>query len=124
MNAVILFQLFACMSNKDSGNFQCDITHTVSTTDDGLDMEVYMNFDPEDLVIGVGDCVNFVMSETHNAIEVSQESYESREGTPIQGGFEVQFGEVMTIEFNEVGTHYYVCQPHIAMDMVGTITVQ
>ena len=124
MFGVILFQLFACVSNNDSGNQQCNITHTITTTDDTIDMEVYMDFDPEDLTIAMGDCVTFVMSETHNAIEVSQDTYDNRQGTALDGGFQVQFGETMTIQFDEVGTHDYVCQPHIAMDMVGRITVQ
>ena len=102
----------------------CGTTHEVTTTDDSSDMEVYMDFSPEDLTIAVGDCVRFVMSDTHNAVEVSAENYDNRSGTPLDGGFEVQFGETAVVSFDEAGTHYYVCQPHIQMDMVGTITVQ
>jgi plastocyanin len=128
-NILILATLFACSDKEDTGSENidgqdCGTIHTVTTTDDSSDMDVYMDFDPEDLTIAVGDCVNFVMSETHNAVEVSQESYDDRDGTALDGGFQVQFGETMEIYFGEAGTHYYVCQPHIAMDMIGTITVQ
>ena len=102
----------------------CGTVHTVTTTDETSDMELYMDFTPEDLSIAVGDCVNFVMSNTHNAIEVSQESYENRDGTPLEDGFQVDFGETQEVYFGEAGTHYYVCQPHISMDMIGTITVE
>ena len=87
-------------------------------------MEVYMDFTPEDLTIAVGDCVNFVMSNTHNAVEVSQETYDSRGITPLDDGFEVDYGETLEVYFGEAGTHYYVCQPHAGMDMIGTITVE
>ena len=128
-NILVLLALFACSDKEDTATEntegqECGITHTVTTTDDSSDMDVYMDFDPEDLTIAVGDCVNFVMSETHNAVEVSQESYDNRVGTALDGGFQVQFGETMRVFFGEVGTHYYVCQPHIGMDMIGTITVE
>ena len=102
----------------------CGTVHEVTTTDDGSDMEAYMDFSPEDLTIAVGDCVSFVMSSTHNAIEVSEDSYNSRDGTPLSGGFQVDYGETAEVYFGEAGTHYYVCQPHVLGDMIGTITVQ
>ena len=92
--------------------------------DDRSDLDAYHDFTPENLTIAVGDCVNFVMSATHNAVEVSEETYNSRGATPLAGGFAVQFGETEEVCFTQAGVHYYVCQPHIAMDMVGTITVQ
>ena len=103
---------------------ECGTIHTVTTTDDSSDFEVYMDFAPEDLTIAVGDCVNFEMSNTHNAVEMSQEAYENRMNTPLEGGFSVTYGETKQIKFDEVGVHYYMCQPHVRGDMVGTITVQ
>ena len=102
---------------------ECATIHVVNTTDDTSD-ETYMDFTPEDLTIAVGDCVNFVMTDTHNAIEVSQDTYDNRGVTALDGGFAVQFGETQEVYFGEAGTHYYVCQPHVSMDMIGTITVQ
>ena len=119
--------LISC-GDKDSGDSStCSGTvHTVTTTDDSSDMEVYMDFSPEDLTIAAGDCVEFVMSNTHNAVEISQESYESSppSGTPLDGGFQVNFGETLEVQFDDPGVHYYVCQPHISMGMLGTITVE
>ena len=106
------------------GDDTCGTVHTVTTTDDRSDVELYMDFTPEDLTISVGDCVNFVMSDTHNAIEVSQGTYDSRGAAPLDGGFEVTFGETKEIKFDSAGVHYYVCQPHARMDMIGTITVE
>ena len=130
MNNLSKFTIFslaftaAACDGKDSASSECGTVHEVTTTDDTSDMDAYMNFTPEDLTISVGDCVNFVMSDTHNAIEVSQESYDSLESAAMDGGFQVQFGETVEVYFGEAGTHYYVCQPHIAMEMIGTITVQ
>ena len=119
----IMTTLCAC-GDKESGNSSCGEIYTVTTTDDTSDMDVYMDFTPEDITIAVGDCISFEMSSTHNAVEVSQESYDNREASALDGGFNVQFGETAEVYFGEAGTHYYVCQPHIGMDMVGTITVQ
>ena len=106
--------LISC-GDKDSGASTCEGTvHTVTTTDDSSNMDVYI------------DCVEFAMSNTHNAVEVSQESFESSppSGTPLDGGFQVNFGETLEVQFDDPGVHYYVCQPHISMGMLGTITVE
>ena len=69
--------------DKDSAtDSDCATTHTVITTDDTSDMDVYMDFTPEDITIAVGDCVEFAMSDTHNAVEVSQESYDNSGHAP------------------------------------------
>ena len=111
-------------TNTDPNAQECGTVHTVTTTDDTSDMEVYMDFSPENITIAVGDCINFVMSNSHNAIEISQDSYESRDGTPLTGGFQVDFAETKEVYFGAAGVHYYVCQPHVNMDMFGTVTVE
>ncbi|MEC8191745.1 MAG: plastocyanin/azurin family copper-binding protein [Myxococcota bacterium] len=83
-----------------------------------------MTFTPEDLTISVGDTVRFVMSPTHNAIEVSEDTYASRGTAALNGGFQVTFGQTDEVTFTEAGTHYYVCTPHVTIGMVGTITVE
>ena len=102
----------------------CGTVHTVTTTDDTVDPDLYMDFSPENLTISAGDCVNFVMSNTHNAIEVSQDTFDSRGTQALDDGFQVGFGETKEIRFDEPGTHYYICLPHVRMDMIGTITVE
>lgn len=82
------------------------------------------DFFPEDITISVGDTVRFVMTPDHNAIEVTEETYNERGVTPIDGGFEVDFGETAEVTFDEAGVFWYVCQPHVTLDQIGTITVQ
>ena len=108
-------------TNQDG---DCGTVHTVTTTDDTSDFELYMDFTPADLTIAVGDCVTFELSNTHNAIEVSEETYNSRMTNALDNGFEVNYGETKQIKFDAAGVHYYICQPHVRGDMIGTITVQ
>ena len=117
--SVLVLTMTACGDNEPD----CATIHVVNTTDDTSD-PTYMDFTPEDLTIAVGDCVNFIMTDTHNAIEVSQDTYDNRGVTALDGGFAVQYGETQEVYFGEPGTHYYVCQPHVTMDMIGTITVE
>ena len=124
MNNIFYILLGTQISCSEKAEEACGTVHTVTTTDDTSDNDVYMDFTPEDLTIAVGDCVNFVMSNTHNAVEVSQETYESRGITPLDDGFEVDYGETLEVYFGEAGSHYYVCQPHAGMEMIGTITVE
>ena len=95
-----------------------DADHTINTSDSNND------FTPQDLTIAVGDTVRFVMTSTHNAIEVSQETYDARGIDPLSGGFQVGFGETQDVTFTEAGIHYYVCTPHVTLGMIGTITVE
>jgi len=106
------------------GDDECGTIHTVTATDDSSNFEVFMDFAPEDLTIAVGDCVSFEMSQFHNAVEMSQEDYENRVNRVLEGGFSVDYSETKLIKFDEPGIHYFMCQPHVAGDMVGTITVE
>ena len=83
-----------------------------------------MEFMPADLVINVGDTVTFQMTSTHNAIEISKETYDTGGIDALEGGFAVDYGETKDVTFTEAGVHYYVCQPHVTVGMLGTITVQ
>ena len=76
------------------------------------------------LPINVGDTVTFQMTSTHNAIEISKESYDTGGIDALENGFQVTYGETKDVTFNEAGVHYYVCQPHVTVGMLGTITVQ
>ena len=107
-----------------SADGECGTTHTVTSTDDTADFMAYMDFSPEDLTISAGDCVSFEMSTTHNAIEVSQDTYENRGRDALEGGFAVTFGETQVVKFDEPGIHYFICTPHVGGDMIGTITVE
>ncbi|MEM7138011.1 MAG: plastocyanin/azurin family copper-binding protein [Myxococcota bacterium] len=101
-------------SNDSGGGNVVDVT-----TADGI-----LEFMPADVTVSVGDTVRFELTPTHNALEVSEETYDARGITPLDGGFEVDFGQTGEITFDSPGVHYYVCTPHVSADMIGTITVR
>ena len=111
----------AAEENTEAAEEESEVVIVTTTDENG---ETYLDFMPQDLTIAVGTTVQFVMSNTHNAVEVSEETYNNRESTALEGGFAVQFGETKEVTFDAAGVHYYVCTPHVTMDMVGTITVE
>ena len=112
-----------CSKGDDTGTDVADDTN-VGTTYEVTSTDGDMSFSPVDLTIAAGDTVRFVMSATHNAIEVSEETYVARGVIPLEGGFQVNFSETKEVTFSEPGIHYYVCTPHVTIDMIGTITVE
>lgn len=82
-------------------------------------------FNPANRTITLGDDVLFTLGAIHNAVEVSQATWDSNGNTPLAGGFETDFGggAVAASELG-VGTHYYVCSPHASGGMKGVIIVQ
>ncbi|HMD13942.1 MAG TPA: plastocyanin/azurin family copper-binding protein, partial [Bacteroidota bacterium] len=88
-------------------------THTISSSG--------FTFSPNTLTITAGDTINFVLASIHNAVEVSQATWNA-DGITSNGGFSVPFGGGKTV-LTVVGTHYYVCQNHASMGMKGIITV-
>src|SRR5664280_1325967 len=81
-------------------------------------------FTPSTITITSGDDVSFVLESMHNAIEVSQATWDVNGNTPLSGGFSVAFagGSVLPAKLT-VGTHWYVCSPHASLGMKGTIIV-
>lgn len=88
-------------------------THTV--TNSGF------AFSPSSLTINLGDTVSFVLASSHDAVEVSQTTWNAN-GNTSNGGFSTPFGGGKVI-IQTVGTKYYVCSPHATFGMKGTITV-
>jgi len=81
-------------------------------------------FDPESLEIAVGTTVEFEWdSNGHNVVVDSQPEGASWEGT--EGGADTLYdtGYTYSHTFETTGTYEYVCAPHRAQDMVGTIEV-
>ena len=89
------------------------VTHTIINSG--------FTFSPNNLTITQGDTVNFVLASIHDAIEVSQATWNAN-GTTSNGGFQVPFGGGMVASLAP-GTHYYVCTNHVLAGMKGTITV-
>lgn len=82
-------------------------------------------FSPDNLEILLGDDVIFDLTSIHNAVEVSQATWEANGNTPLPGGFALDFGGgTVSAEQLTTGTHYYVCTPHASGGMKGMITVQ
>tara|TARA_B100001057_G_scaffold342485_1_gene343408 strand:+ start:2498 stop:3916 length:1419 start_codon:yes stop_codon:yes gene_type:complete len=92
---------------------QTPISHVIEASN-------YNFFIPSELTINLGDTVYFENLILHNAVEVSEETYNS-DGIISNGGFELYSDGYVVLE--EVGTHYYVCTPHVQMDMKGKIIV-
>jgi plastocyanin len=90
-------------------------THTI--TNSGT------TFSPSAITISQGDTVIFTLGNNHNAVEVSQTTWNANGNTSLPG-FSAPFGGGMVLpEQLTAGTHYYVCTPHAAFGMKGTITV-
>ena len=88
---------------------------TVTITNSGT------TFTPASVTIQVGDTVKFQIGSSHNAIEVSQATYDANGSTPLPG-FSVEFGGGIVAGLT-AGTHYYVCTPHASLGMKGKIIV-
>ena len=108
------------------------ITFSTSTLCDhiiGID-STGMAFDPNELTISVGDTVCWQWEDTadaHNVLEIAGEFDAAADLTDISTGFasgdpskNVDFRHTFT---ENDKTHYYVCEPHASMGMVGKIMV-
>jgi plastocyanin len=78
-------------------------------------------FSPSTVTINLGDTVKFSLGSYHNAVEVSQSTYNAKDTTG-NGGFRLPYGGGIVVLKN-TGTHYFVCQPHAMLGMRGIITV-
>jgi len=81
------------------------------------------SFTPTPLTINLGDDVIFSLSSIHNAVEVSSATWQANGNLPITG-FNVPYGGgLLAASQLQLGTHYYVCEPHASMGMKGIINV-
>ena len=81
-------------------------------------------FSPDSVNITLGDSANFVLTNIHNALEVSQATWNANGTTALSGGFSVPFGGGLVLPAQlTTGIHYYVCQAHAGMGMKGIIKV-
>jgi len=81
-------------------------------------------FTPGTITINLGDDVTFSITNTHNAVEVSQATWDANGTAPLSGGFSLPFGGgTVPVDKLTAGIHYYVCTPHAGFGMKGTITV-
>lgn len=109
----ILFSLVLVLSTTGAFCTSWTITNSGST------------FSPSTITITAGDDVKFELASIHNAVEVSQATWNANGITKLAGGFETAFGggQVQASQLG-IGTHYYVCSTHGSSGMKGTIVVQ
>jgi plastocyanin len=82
---------------------------------------VGFTFSPDSISAVVGDTIVFNINANHDAVEVSQATWNIN-GTTSNGGFSVPFGGGATV-VTQVKTYYYVCQNHASMGMKGRLFV-
>jgi plastocyanin len=78
-------------------------------------------FSPDEITISPGDTVIFSLGAIHNAVQVSEETWNNN-GNTSNGGFSLPFGGGQVVLEDE-GTYYYVCEPHANQGMKGIIHV-
>ncbi len=81
-----------------------------------------LTFSPATITITEGDTVVFTLSGIHNALEISQATWDANGTTPLSGGFSVPFGGGEAVP-SGTGTHYYICENHALSSMKGRIIV-
>ena len=104
LNLLITISLISSCSKSDSEPVLSS-SNTITTS--GL------NFVPSILNCIVGDTIFFELGSSHNAIEVSEDSYNINSSSPLENGFQFDFGESSFFIANEAKIHYYVCVPHL-----------
>ena len=92
--------------------FSCSKENNEPTSTENIIRTSGLNFVPT-LNCNIGDTIFFELGGTHNAIEVSEESYNSSSSTPLENGFIFDFGSSGYIVADELKTYYYVCTPHL-----------
>ena len=100
---------------KESVNEQEGKVHTVSAKG--------VVFEPKDIVINVGDTVEWKNVEgVHNVN--GKQSHRLNKDNPESFGNKVGKGWTYKFTFTKPGKYNYHCDPHLGMDMVATVTVK
>ena len=76
-------------------------------------------FNPDTLQVTLGDNINFNISANHNAVEVSETTFNNN-GSTSNNGFNIPYGGGSWTA-DSIKTYYYVCQPHASTGMKGVI---
>lgn len=109
MKKILLFGAFALVFSGFSSGASVTITNSGFT------------FSPDNVTINVGDTVNFQLASIHDAVEVSEATWNSNGNTALPG-FSTPFGGGQVTGLT-AGVHFYVCAPHASGGMKGKITV-
>ena len=81
-----------------------------------------LTFRPRDVTITVGDSVHWtgLANGVHTVAESDDENSVSWNG----GFHSPAAASEYTLSFHQVGLFHYICEPHVAADMRGTVTVE
>jgi plastocyanin len=108
----ILLALFVCLFFVNGSGTNYNIVN------------VGITFSPATITITQNDVITFTLASAHDAVEVSLDTWNANGNSPIIG-FQVPFGGGTVLGSSlSPGIHYFVCEPHAAFGMKGTITVQ
>jgi plastocyanin len=100
------------LANVDDGS--CDYSsYTIET--------IGMSFSPDTIICDVGDTINFILGQSHNAVEVSDSTWLAGGNVPLTAGFSFGYGTTEMYIPVDCHTFYYVCSPHAANGMKGVI---
>ena len=113
----VFFIVLSCSKKKVNPN------ENNNTTNENIVTTWAHTFQPATLNCSLGDTVFFDLGGSHNAIEVSEESYNANDPTPIGNGFEFGYGANSFFVPQEAKTYYYVCVPHLP-EMKAKIIVE
>lgn len=80
------------------------------------------SFSPDEVKVSPGDTINFDIGSSHDAVEVSEETWNANDNI-LNGGFSLPLGGGKLV-IEEPGTYYFVCSPHAQLGMKGIIYVQ
>ncbi len=81
-------------------------------------------FSPATVSIAEGDTLVFDIENMHDAVEVSEATYNANGNTPLSNGFSVPFGGGTVLPAKlTAGRHWFVCSPHAQIGMKGIINV-
>jgi plastocyanin len=97
-----------------------------------------MEFQPKDITIGPGDAIKWVVvsGPPHNVafnpdevVAAARAQLQANMDNPpaeLNSPMLLNIGDEFTMSFANVpsGTYSYICTPHLAMGMTGTITIR
>ena len=116
--SIVIFLISQSCSKEDTVN-----DDNIITTPQNTITTWAHTFQPSTLNCTIGDTIFFDLGGSHNAIEVSEDSYNANDPTLIENGFEFGYGESGFFIPLEAKTYYYVCVPHLP-EMKAKIIVQ
>ena len=122
MNKVVIFGIVVFSMSLSCSKAETNPNEkTVIDSIDTISTWAY-TFQPSTLNCHLGDTIYFELGGSHNAIEVSQDSYNNNLSTPILDGFEFGYGQSGFFVPVVSKSYYYVCEPHLP-EMKGKIIV-